>query len=139
MTPDDLNPATPVSAACIVIDALLDGETVDKHALREALDDPSAREYFVDALVLRHLTQAMAPMTFAAPAAGRRQPLRWIASAAVLALVAAGGFVAGHRHDAIPPLDGSPVLHDAVTSAPTPTRIIRLEPGVSWATEPARP
>ncbi len=139
MTPDDLNPATPVSAACVVIDALLDGETVNKHALREALDDAAARGYFVDALVLRQLTHTMAPMTFAAPPTGRRrQPLRWIASVAVLAVVAAGGFIAGHRHDAAAPTDDASGLHDAAASAPAPTKIIRLEPGVSWTTDGER-
>jgi hypothetical protein len=140
MTPDDPIPAPPLSPACVV-DALLDGETVDKHALRDALEDPAAREYFVDALVLRQLTHEMAPMTFEAATTGSRtrHPLRWVVSAAVLALVAAGGFMAGHWRDAAAPSLEVPAVQDASTAAPAPTKIIRLEPGLSWTTEPARP
>jgi hypothetical protein len=140
MTPDDPIPS-PLSPACVIVDALLDGETVDKHALREALGDPAARDYFVDALVLRQLTREMAPLTFVAPASAARtlrRPLRWVMSAAVLALVAAGGFLAGNRHDVAPNVDTA-AMRDAATTAPAPTKIIRLEPGVSWTTEPARP
>ena len=72
MTPDDLIPSTPPSSACVVVDALLDGETVGKQMLREALEDPAAREYLVDALVLRQLTHEMAPMTLAAAAPATR-------------------------------------------------------------------
>lgn len=140
MTPDDVTPATPLPAAALV-DALLDGEPVDTRALRDALEDPGAREYLVDALVLRQLTHEMAPMTLAAatPRAPRREPWRWIASAAVLALVAAGGFFAGHRHDIVAPIVESSAPPDVSPPAPVPTKIIRLEPGVSWTTEPARP
>jgi hypothetical protein len=132
---------SPLSPACVIVDALLDGETVDKHALREALDEPAAREYFVDALVLRQLTREMAPLTFVAPAPlahTARRPLRWAMSAAVLVLVAAGGFLAGNRHDEARNTDTT-VVRDAATTAPAPTKIIHLEPGVSWTTEPARP
>lgn len=140
MTPDDPIPAPPLSPACVVVDALLDGETVDKQTLRDALEDPAARGYFVDALVLRQLTHEMAPMTFAAAAASRPRPsMRWVASAAVLALVAAGGFVAGHWRDTAAPTIDAPAVQDASTAAPAPTKIIRLEPGVSWTTEAARP
>jgi hypothetical protein len=138
MNPDDVIPDTPLAPACVVVDALLDGETVDKQTLRDALEDPAARAYFVDALVLRQLTHEMAPTTFAAAVAAsgrKRQPLRWLVSAAVLALVAAGGFVAGHRHDAAATMAESTAVPDAGTAAPVPTKVIRLEPGVSWTTD----
>ena len=143
MTPDDLTPDTSLSAACVIVDALLDGEAVDKQALRDALDDRATRDYFVDALVLRQLTHEMAPMTFTvaeSPVTRTRRPLQWVMSAAVLALVATGGYLAGHRREMPPPTADALVsaASEPGVTAPAPTKIIRLDPGVSWTTETAR-
>ena len=137
MTQNDLTPSSPVSPAYLLVDALLDGESVDKQALRDALDDRAAREYLVDALVVRQLTREMGPLTFVPPTA-RTRPVRWFVSAAVLTLVAAGGFLAGQRHEPATSTDSSVTNPPAVT-APTPTKIIRLEPGVSWTNDDRRP
>ena len=120
------------------IDALLDGELVDRQALRSALDDAAARDYLVDALVLRQLARDMEPMRFAIPGAPRGRLLRgtrWLAASVILAVGASAGYVYGHgsRDQAAPPglvevvLDNRPA-----PAAPEPTRLIRFEPGVNW-------
>jgi hypothetical protein len=133
----DPEPELPEQSA---IDALLDGEPVDKHALRHVLNDSQAREYFVDALVLRQLTHDMGPSGFVASAT-RRGPLarrmRWLAAAAVAMTSAAGGYVYGQR---APEPDGSATaveitLENTPPAAPAPTRVIRLEAGVNWSTK----
>ncbi|MEO8484561.1 MAG: hypothetical protein ABI634_20325 [Acidobacteriota bacterium] len=139
MNPDDVIPPTSLSTASVIVDALLDGERVDRQALRDALEDRAAREYFVDALVLRQLTHEMAPMTFVAPGSTHAGPKRWLISAAALVLVATGGYVAGHRRDASASTIDSSTAPAAVMTAPAPTKVIRLEPGVSWTTETTRP
>jgi len=58
------------------IDALLDGEPVDKQALRAALDDPGARDYLVETLQLRQITRDMEPSRFVMPC--RRRGLLYI-------------------------------------------------------------
>jgi len=53
------------------IDALLDGEPVDKEALRAALAKATTRDYLVDALLLRQLAREAGPSRFVAPATPR--------------------------------------------------------------------
>jgi RNA polymerase sigma-70 factor (ECF subfamily) len=129
-------PAPPLPPIAI-IDALLDGEAVDKQLLRHALDDAEGRDYLVDALALRQLTRDMAPLTYVIPGVTRSPMLRrvrWMAAAVVLVASAAGGYAWG-QHDA--PIQAASV--EAVTlpssstpEAPAPTKVIRLEPGVNW-------
>jgi hypothetical protein len=120
------------------IDALVDGELVDRHALRSALNDEAARDYLVETLILRQLARDMEPTRFAIPGAPRGRLLRgtrWLAASVILVVGASVGYVYGHgsRARAVSPglvevvLDNRPA-----PPAPEPTRLIRFEPGVNW-------
>lgn len=120
------------------IDALLDGEPVDGQALRAALDDQEARDYLVDALLLRRCAREMGPMTFAIPGAPRGgivRRLRWVAAALIVAVSAGAGYAYGKGSDVDDASSGYvEVMIDnrQPPPAPEPTRTIRFEPGVNW-------
>jgi hypothetical protein len=120
------------------LDALLDGEPVDRNALRTVLAAPDAREYLVEALLLRRLTQRMDPARVSVPDPPRRavlQPRRWIAAAVVVVTSVAGGYLYGQRAEASPAsIEVSVDTTAAPPPAPEPTRAIRFEPGVNWTT-----
>jgi hypothetical protein len=134
---DDLQPAYGE------IDALLDGEAVDKALLRAMLEDPAARDYFVDALALRQLARDMEPGRFVVRRTPRGRLVRaaqWVAAAVILIVGAGAGYLYGHRADTISPPSGS--LEVIVTAPapvtpppPAPTRSIRFEPGVNWTVQ----
>jgi hypothetical protein len=122
------------------IDALLDGEAVEKEALRRVLGDSAARDYLVEALLLRQLAREMEPRRFVVPA--RPRPLargaRWLAAGVVLVLGTSAGYVYGQRAQGALMSPGSVevILDDRpLPDAPEPTRIIRFEPGVNWTSE----
>ena len=135
MTRDEMN-----EPAHFQIDALLDGELVDKDELRRALDQPDARDYLVDALLLRQMTREMEPARFAIPGTPRSpfvRGLRWLAAGVVLAVSAGAGYAYGHGQGAR--IESPPGLvevrldnQSAPPPAPEPTRSIRFEPGVNW-------
>jgi hypothetical protein len=131
-----------------VIEAFADGERVDVTTLRAALAEPAGRDHLIDVLALRGLVAGShafglhgAPaVPAAAPPARRLGVRRWSAAAAVL-LVAAGAYVAGLRQGENdlrgqrPPRSATSEVISTVAppvSAPTPTRVFRLEPGVDW-------
>jgi hypothetical protein len=124
--------------ALLEIDALLDGEPVDRHALRSALDDVAARDYLVEALLLRQLSRDMGPMRFAIPGTPRGAivgRLRWVAAALIVAVSASAGYAYGKGARGADPSNGYfEVVFDHRTAppAPEPTRTIRFEPGVNW-------
>lgn len=140
MTHDERTSDAMPSAEHGAIDALLDGEHVDPHVLRDALSHPDVRDYFVDALMLRQLTRDMEPAQVATPAPARTggalpSPLRWMAAAAVVGLSATGGYFYGQPEQVLvaSPMSVEIVMNDTPPPAvPTPTQIIRLEPGVNW-------
>jgi hypothetical protein len=145
MTPDEpLNDADELLDSHSEIDALLDGEPVDKQRLRAALDDEGARDYLVEALVLRQITREMEPSRFVIPGT-RRGPLhsatRWLAAAMILGIGLGAGYAYGHGSRPPAASTGSvEVVLDApapAPPAPEPTRTIRFEPGVNW-TSPHR-
>ncbi len=119
------------------VDTLLEGDAVDKQALRDALSDAEARDYFVDALLLRQLAIDMAPTEFKATGPLRiptARAFRWTAAAAVAISTAVAGYTLGRQH---PPtvaiLEGPSVeAHLPSIPAPAPTRTIRFEPGENW-------
>jgi hypothetical protein len=122
------------------IDALLDGETVDKKRLRAALDDSSARDYLLDALLLRQLTRDMGPARFAALGTTRGSLVgaaRWIAAGLILVVGATVGYVQGQRSKGPLASRGSVevVLDNIPRPAPEPTTLIRFEPGVNWTSD----
>jgi hypothetical protein len=140
MTHDELNADLPdVPAARLAVDALLDGETVDKDTLRAALADQEARDYFVDALLLRQLARNLGPTHFVAPARPPRRAVRFLrgfAAMLVLTTGVAGGYFYGQQsqeRSRTEPVE--PSLELASTDAPPapePTRVIRFVPGVNW-------
>jgi hypothetical protein len=131
-------PADDASAELLTIDALLDGEPVDRHALRSALDDAGARDYLVEALVLRQMAREMGPTRFVIPAAPRGavvRRLRWVAAGVIVAVSAGAGYAYGKGSRGDDGVDGDfEVVLDSrpAPAAPEPTRTIRFEPGVNW-------
>jgi hypothetical protein len=112
------------------IGAFIDGERVDTEALRAALAIEEGRAYLVELAAMRELV-AMPPVTAAAGAPGRNSvPGRaWsakyvLAAAGLILIVGAGGFALGSSKTSTQTAKDS--------SAPAPTKILKLEPGVNW-------
>jgi hypothetical protein len=122
-----------------VISTFLDGERVEPDDLKRALESPEGRDYLVDLLTLREALGGLGAF-----AAVPRKPapvwtlLRGSAAAAILVLALAGGYIAGRRMS-VPPAPGETSQESqvfAITSAPSapkPTQVIKLEPGVNWS------
>jgi hypothetical protein len=128
---DDLAPGH------LAIDALLDGELVDQQALRAALTDAAARDYLVEALILRQLARDLEPNGFSIPSAPRGRLLRgmrWLAASVFLVIGAGAGYVYGQgsRPQAASAFVEVVLDNHPAPSAPEPTRLIRFEPGVNW-------
>jgi hypothetical protein len=130
-----------------IIDAFADGERVDPDRLERALADAGGRAYLIDLLMLRGMVGEQIALAAALPAAtmpvgAPRRVRGLVAIAASVLLLASGlsGFVAGHRAAArlavvpeLPVAAPEPVvLPDTQISAPAPTRVIQVEPGVDW-------
>jgi hypothetical protein len=121
------------------IDALLDGQAVDRTELRSVLADAEARDYMLDALVLRQLARDVGPSHFVAPARPRHPAvtvLRTLAAVLVLTTGVAGGYFYGARQQHPPASDDVAATLPSAGAAPTapaPTQTIRFEPGVNWA------
>jgi hypothetical protein len=141
---DHLDHVPAPEGAYAVLDALLDGRPVQPQALRSALADADARDYFVDALVVRQMTRdaeegagSGAPSTFRTSGVGRA---RWLAAGVVLAMCTATAFAIGQERGARTAGTVEPgafvevqTVSEPVPQAPAPTRVIRLTPGVNWA------
>ena len=112
------------------IDAFIDGETVDTQALDAALASAEGRAYLFDALALRRLVHD-APGAASAPHAPART-LQFYARAAVIAIGLLGaGYFAGSRDRIVTTIETPATTADAET-APEPTRVIELKPGINW-------
>jgi hypothetical protein len=126
-----------------VIAAFADGEPVDPARLTAALSEAQGREHLIDLLVLRGLVggaeaKPEPKKTSEVFLRFPKKDLRGLFGAAALVTIGViGGFVAGHQ------LAGTRTQPPATTaanvapqivpaSAPTPTRVIRLENGVDW-------
>jgi hypothetical protein len=130
--------------AYAAIDALVDGRPVQPGVLRDALANPDARDYFVDALVLRQMTRDVdgASVTSGVPSSlrtGFMGRARWLAAGVVLALCTATGFAIGQERGAraVDAAESGAFVEvqtvmDFEPQAPSPTRVIRLTPGVNW-------
>jgi hypothetical protein len=122
----------------LAVDALLDGELVDRDVLRSALERADARDYLIDALMLRQMTRDMAPAHLSIPGTPRSQfvrRMRWLAAAAIVTVSAGAGYAYGKNSGSEATAQGLlEVVIDSRTppSAPEPTRTIRFEPGVNW-------
>jgi hypothetical protein len=112
------------------IGAFFDGERVDADALRAALAIEEGRAYLVELAAMRELV-AMPPVTVTAASPGRNAVpgTAWsarylLAAAALVVIVGAGGFALGSSKASAQTAKAS--------SAPEPTKILKLEPGVNW-------
>jgi hypothetical protein len=138
MNGDNESQAEGPEQAYLEIDALLDGEPVDTRALRSALGDSAAREYLVEALVLRQMTRELEPTHFAIPGTPRGalvRGMRWLAAGVILAVGTGAGYLYGQasRVRTPPPSAVEVVIGNSpAPPAPEPTRSIRFEPGVNW-------
>jgi hypothetical protein len=120
-----------------IIDAFVDGETVDPVALKQALSEPEGRDHLVDAWLLRDLVQEEMATDAAAPPPRAAAPARraWRLAAMVAGVCLIGGYAIGARFPAIlgtPPAAPSeaaigPVASSPSSTVPVPTRVIRLE------------
>lgn len=144
----DRSDSTDRPPGLLAIDALLDGELVDQQTLRSALNDESARDYLVEALILRQLAREMEPADLGSTGHGSRERVaiagaprgrllrgaRWLAAGVVLVIGAGAGYVFGQgsRVQAAPGFVEVVLDNRAAPPAPEPTRLIRFEPGVNW-------
>lgn len=117
--------------ACIA--AFADGEPVDPERLDRALADAEGRAYLIDLLVLRGL-YARRDAVSAPDARARNARLRWLPVVAALVVVSVlGGYLAGRQTgDRAPAAPTGPLTAQSEVTAPAPTQVIRLEPGVDW-------
>ena len=121
--------------ALLEIDALLDGEPVDRYALRSALDDAAARDYLVEALLLRQMSRDMGPMRFAIPGTPRGaiiRRMRWVAAALIVAVSAGAGYAYGKGARSVDASNGYFEVvfdHRPAPPAPEPTRNDSLRAG----------
>jgi hypothetical protein len=136
------------------IGAFADGEPVDPELLERALADPEGRAYLIDVLVLRgwyghrgsgaELNRAGGEQDSGSvaaagtlSAAGKTAHGRWLTAIAALITVSVlGGYIAGRQSV---PRDADEraaaarqAKSDTSLTAPAPTQIIKLEPGVDW-------
>jgi hypothetical protein len=122
----------------LVVEAFVDGQAVNAHALMDALAQPAGREHLVELLLLREAVGTMAPLTSSMP--GRRpwprwRSGRWVAAAAGVVLSLTTGFVAGQLtvHGQASPQSAQVVVDAGMSpAAPEPTHVITLRPGVNW-------
>lgn len=119
----------------LVVAALADGEPVDAAALKGALDDANVREYLVDLIGLRQSVGTLSgpPVQWRE----RRSVLSrfgWVAAAAAVIVSLTAGYVAGQRTLQAAPAPSVETFIDFGTSAsaPKPTRIVQLRPGINW-------
>lgn len=121
-----------------IIDAFVDGESVDPAALKRALAEDEGRDYLVDAWLLRDLVQDEIAADIAMPAPRAAAPARrsWLIAAALAGVCLAGGYVAGTRlpglfgpgpTGTVPTEVSAPPPEPASFPVPAPTRVIRLE------------
>jgi hypothetical protein len=123
-----------------VVDAFIDGESVNGAALKHALATPEGRDHLVDLLVLRQTVGAMPPFAVVHAIERRRPlagPVRWIAAAAVVMMGVLGGYLVGQRHGLLPPDSWTSASFVEIdlsqpSSAPAPTSVIQLKPGLNW-------
>jgi len=119
-----------------IIGAFVDRERVNPDELTQALSTEEGREYLVDLVALREVTNFQVP-AFEEPKP-RRSASRWPGLVAAVLISLTGGYMAG-RHQAGSVLEPAravvidrPAPVDVIPPAPEPTTIIKLDPGVDW-------
>jgi hypothetical protein len=120
-----------------VVEAFLDGETVDPSTLNAALANEAARDHFIDLLVIRGALGRLdaADMRAARPAHDAANRVRWLAVAAGVLVSLSAGYLAGQRvvsRTPAPSTVEAVVIVDPAPPAPEPTQSIALKPGINW-------
>ena len=131
-----------MDASFEILDAFVDGETVDPVALKQALSDAAGRDYFVDAWLLRGLVQDEVASDGAPLSPHTRTPMRsWLIAATIAGVCLVGGYMAGARFTGVlVPRPDAQTAPAETASAPTSqsfpvppaTRVIRLELDPNW-------
>ena len=131
-----------MDASFEVLDAFVDGETVDPVALKQALSDAAGRDYFVEAWLLRGLAQdEMALDPAPTYSRSRLSGRSWLIAATIAGVCLVGGYMAGARFAGVlVPRQGAPATPVETVSAPASqsfpvpaaTRVIRLEMDPNW-------
>jgi hypothetical protein len=135
MTGPEAMAPEPVAEPYAIVEAFIDGEAVDPRSLRRALDEPGVRDHLVDLLVLREGVRAITPASWTSThAATGGSRLRWLAAAAAVLVALSAGYYTGQRTVAASEPRGGEtmVAVESAPAPPTPTQVIKLEPGVNW-------
>jgi negative regulator of sigma E activity len=123
-------------ASCLVVAALADGEPVDPDALRAALSDAAVRDYLIDLVALRGAVRTAndLPAVRWRERKSVRSQVAWLSVAAAVVVSLTAGYAAGQRTVQAPPAPMvETVVHlESPVTAPKPTRVISLRPGVNW-------
>ena len=125
-----------------IVDALVDGERVDAGELKRALADEAARDYLVDAWLLREVVQDDLAVEAVPSWRARRSDARlWLVAAAIAILCLGSGYIVGYRMagrlaSAPSEMAGRPATVESAPVAaprsfpvPPPTRVIQVEFG----------
>ena len=140
MTGHEATAPEPVAAPYAVVEAFLDGESIDPGALRLALEQREVRDHFVDLLVLRQGVRDMVPgaWTGMARPSQRAGRMAWFAAAAAVLMSLTAGYYTGQRTVSAAGSQGigTMVVAESAPAAPQPTRVIKLQPGVNWTDVP---
>lgn len=124
-----------------ILDAFVDGESVDPAALKQALSDARGRDYLVDAWLLRGMVQDDLASEGTTPHPRVGSPLRsWLIAASLAGVCLVGGYVAGARFAGVLTPRPEPAAPVETVSPPAPassavpaaTRVIRLELDPNW-------
>ena len=107
-----------------VITAFVDNEPFDAAALARALAEPGGRDLLIDFIALRHVVNEDGALEQPAASSSRSYWRELVAAAAVVAALA-GGYAVGRGQPGLEPSSDD-------STAPKPTRVVDLRPGVEW-------
>jgi hypothetical protein len=124
-----------------ILDAFIDGETVDPATLKQALSDPAGRDYLIDAWLLRGMVQEEIATENAPPQSRAGSPVRsWLIAATIAGACLIGGYFAGAKFARVivPPAEPASQMEGVAppprpsSAVPAATRVIRLELDPNW-------
>ena len=125
-----------------ILDAFVDGETVDPAALKLALADPAGRDYLIDAWLLRGMVQDEIATDVPPVSSKGSSPLRsWLIAASIAGVSLVSGYYAGAKFAGVivpaapitAPAGETISSAPAAGGAPAATRVIRLELDPNWS------
>jgi hypothetical protein len=122
-----------------ILDAFVDGETVDPGALKQALADSAGRDYLIDAWLLRGMVQEEIASEVPPASSKGGSPLRsWLIAASIAGVSLVSGYYAGAKFAGVivpasPPAGETAASAPPAVGAPAATRVIRLELDPNWS------